>query len=100
MLLQCNLDSELVFDWDASNRDHIARHQVASEEAEQVIENGPLDIDAETVEGEERITSIGRTNQGRFLVVVTTLLGTRIRVVTAFPAPKGLIDLYFTHKGA
>jgi len=33
-------------------------------------------------------------------VVVTTLRGPRLRVVTAFPAPRALIDLYFTQKGA
>ncbi len=94
------MDSDLAFEWDAANRDHIARHQVSPEEAEQVIENDPLDIRAETVEGEDRITSIGRTDQARFLVVITTLRETRLRVVTAFPAPKSLIDLYFAHKGA
>jgi uncharacterized DUF497 family protein len=93
------LEFDLGFDWDDANRDHIARHQVSAEEAEQVIENDPLDIEAETMEGEERITSIGRTGQGRFLVVVTTFRETRLRVITAFAAPKNLIDLYFTHKG-
>jgi uncharacterized DUF497 family protein len=94
------LDFELAFEWDDANLDHIARHQVSPEEAEQLIESDPLDIEAETVDGEERTTSIGCTNRGRFLVVVTTLRGTRLRVVTAFPAPKPLIDLYFTQKGA
>jgi uncharacterized protein len=102
LIVQCSYNShlDLAFDWDAANRDHIARHRVSPEEAEQVIENDPLDIDAETVDGEERITSIGRTDQDRFLVVITTLWETGLRVVTAFPAPKGLIDLYFIQKGA
>jgi uncharacterized DUF497 family protein len=52
------------------------------------------------VDGEERTTSIGCTDRGRFLVVVTTLRGTRLGVVTAFPVPKALIDLYFAQKGA
>jgi uncharacterized protein len=94
------LDSELAFEWDGANLDHIARHQVFPEEAEQIVENDPLDIEAETVNGEERTTSIGCTDRGRFLVVVTTLRGTRLRVVTAFAAPKALIDLYFTQKGS
>jgi uncharacterized protein len=94
------LDSDLVFDWDDANRNHIARHQVAPEEAEQVIDNDPLGLDAETVDGEERFPSIGPTDQGRFLLVITTLRYSRIRVVTAFPAPKSLIDLYCTRKGA
>jgi len=48
---------------------------------------------------EQRTSSVGRTDQGRFLVVITTLRHSRIRIVTAFPAPKNLIDLYYTHKG-
>lgn len=90
-----NLDYDLVFDWDSWNRDHINRHNVSPEEAEQVIYNNPLDVDAEVVDGESRIASIGRTNQGRFLVVITTVRETRLRVVTAFPASKNLIELYF-----
>jgi uncharacterized protein len=93
-------EPQSAFDWDDANREHIARHQVVPDEAEQVIDNHPLDISVETVDGEERIASVGRTGQGRFLVVVTTLRGSKIRVVTAFTAPKGLIDLYFTIQGA
>jgi len=78
----------------------MARHRVSPDEAEQVIDNDPLDIEAETVDGEQRFTSIGPTDQGRFLLVITTLRHPRIRVVTAFPAPKGLIHLYLTQKGA
>jgi uncharacterized protein len=89
------LDYDLVFDWDSANRDHINRHTVSPEEAEQVIYNNPLDVDAEVVDGESRIASIGWTNQGRFLVVITTVRDARLRVVTAFPVSKNLIELYF-----
>ena len=33
------------FDWDAANIEHLATHKVSPEEAEQVIENNPLDLD-------------------------------------------------------
>ena len=46
----------LLFEWDDGNRDHMAHHQVSPEEAEQVIDNDPLDIEAETVDGEQRFT--------------------------------------------
>jgi uncharacterized DUF497 family protein len=82
------LDFDLVFEWDDANLDHIARHQVAPEEAEQIVENDPLDIEAESVDGEERTTSVGCTDRGRVLVVVTTLRGPRLRVVTAFRLPE------------
>jgi uncharacterized DUF497 family protein len=94
------LDSALAFEWDDANRNHIARHHVWPEEAEQVIDNDPLDIEAEIVDGEQRFSSIGRTDQGRFLVVVTAFRNSRIRVVTAFPAPRSLIHLYLMHTGA
>ena len=32
------------FIWDAGNIDHIARHDISPEEAEQVVENDPFDI--------------------------------------------------------
>ena len=47
---------------------HIARHSVLREEAEQVIDNEPIDWDLQAVDNEDRITSVGPTNQGRFLV--------------------------------
>lgn len=93
------MDSNLAFEWDDANRSHLARHQVAPQEVEEVLDNDPLDIEAETVDGEQRWSSIGHTDQGRFLLVVTTLRRSRIRVVTAFSAPQSLIDLYLTQKG-
>ena len=93
------MDSDLAFEWDDANRDHIARHQVAPEEAEQVVDNDPVDIEAEAVDGEQRFTSVGHTDRGRFLLVITILRHSRIRVVTAFPAPESLIRLYLTRKG-
>jgi uncharacterized protein len=90
---------DLAFEWDDANRDHLARHQVSPEEAEQVVDNEPLDVEAETIDGEQRCTSVGHTDQGRFLLVVTTFRAPRIRVVTAFPAPNRLIHLYLAQKG-
>ncbi len=34
------------FDWDEKNIRHLARHKVSSTEAEQVIINKPLDLEA------------------------------------------------------
>jgi uncharacterized DUF497 family protein len=87
------------FDWDDANTEHIARHGVSRDEAEQVIENEPIDLFLETVDQEERFTSVGHTNKGRFLVVVTIVRATRIRVVTAFPASERLTNLYFVRRG-
>ena len=87
------------FDWDKSNAQHIALHQITPREAEEVISNDPLDLDSETVDGEERIISMGLTNRGRLLIVVTTMRQERVRVVTAFSAPKRMEVLYLRERG-
>ena len=75
-----------MFHWDDANRLHLARHDVSPDEAEQVIVNDPLDLDVQTVNGEERFTQVGETNEGRILVVATTWRNDLIRVVTAWDA--------------
>lgn len=74
------------FDWDEANAGHIARHGVLPEEAEQVIANEPLPLNAGVRRGEFRRLCIGRTDSGRFLSVVYIVRRARIRVVTAYPS--------------
>lgn len=88
-----------MFDWDDANRKHVAEHGVTPSEAEEVIANNPLDLEVQYRNGEERVLQIGETNALRILVVVTTWRGSRIRVVTAFPATPQLRKLYAAHKG-
>jgi uncharacterized DUF497 family protein len=90
---------ELEFDWDEGNIGHIARHEVIPEEAEQAIRNGPLDLGAQTVDGEDRFLSLGLTNLGRLLVVATTMWEVKVRVVTAYGAGRKLALLYAKEKG-
>ena len=88
------------FSWDAGNTDHISRHQVSPQEAEQVIENEPFDIARYLRNGEERLNQIGETDAGRVLVVVTTQRGEDTRVVTAHPADRVMRKLYAEMKEA
>jgi hypothetical protein len=90
---------EIEFDWDEANVGHLARHRVMPEEAEQVILNDPVDLGMEIVEGEERHVSLGATERGRILLVVTTWRQDRVRVVTAFEPIRRLIELYFQERG-
>lgn len=76
------------FDWDEENIGHLALHQIAPEEAEQVIQNRPVDLSTELRNGENRIVQIGETDAGRILVVVSAMRNKKIRVVTAWPANK------------
>jgi uncharacterized DUF497 family protein len=85
----------LQFERDEHNAAHVAKHQIAPEEAEQVICNRPIDQSTELRNGEERIVQLGETNAGRILIVVsTTLASGKIRVVTAWPA-KDRLRRYF-----
>jgi|ERR1035438_1313228 uncharacterized DUF497 family protein len=76
------------FEWDAANIGHLAEHGVEPEEAEQVILNRPIDLESQLRSGEERVAQIGETNSGRVLVVISTMSGKKVRVVTAWPANK------------
>ena len=78
-----------LFDWDEANIGHIAKHDVKPEEAEQVILNDPFDFGFDPdANGEQRWSYLGETDQARILMVVITLRGEKIRVVTSFEAER------------
>jgi uncharacterized protein len=77
-----------LFDWDDANLLHIAEHDVSTIEAEYVVTHDPLDLDIQVRESEERLAQVGVTEQGRILVVISVMRADRIRVVTAFDAPR------------
>jgi len=92
-------DERLVFDWDAGNLTHIAKHEVTPEEAEQAIQGNPLDIELQVAEGsngEERLLQLGETAKGRILQLLTTWRGGKVRVISAWDAPKQLRTYYLT----
>jgi uncharacterized DUF497 family protein len=86
-------------DWDEDNSNHIREHGVSSIEAQQVVINEPFDLEFQTKAGEDRFVQLGETNGGRILIVVSTWRGTKIRVITAYDAPKALKHLYIIEKG-
>jgi uncharacterized protein len=73
-----------MFDWDGNNLGKIRAHQIKQDEVEQALENDPILIYEQDVEGEPRFVYYGETNAGRLLAVVVTERGDRIRVVTAY----------------
>lgn len=84
-------DSVLTFDWDEANRSHIARHHVTTKEAEEVILDDPLDIELQVAGGsdeEERLLQLGETAKGRVLQLVTTWRRGKVRVISAWDAPR------------
>jgi uncharacterized DUF497 family protein len=69
------------------------------DEAEQVVQNNPIEVEFQTRRNEERIQLIGVTDAQRILIVVATWRGDNIRVVTAFLAPRDLRRFYATKIG-
>ncbi len=89
-----------MFLWDKENISHIVRHKVSQSEAEQVIENNPLDLERQIRSGEQRMLHLGETTAGRVLFVVVTVRNKMLRVVTAFPANRKARKFYAEQRQA
>ncbi len=87
-----------MFIWDSFNTNHIALHAVSTEEAEQVINNNPFDVERQIRNGEVRFLYLGETLSGRILFVVVTQRGNDLRVVTAFAADRQARKFYTEQK--
>lgn len=68
------------FEWDDTNLEHIAFHDVEPDEAEAVLDNRPRILRT----SDEKYLAYGRTDAGRYLLVVFIRKpGPDIRVITA-----------------
>jgi uncharacterized DUF497 family protein len=92
-------DDDVRFDWDQANAEHIARHSVRPDEAEQAIRNDPLDMNYEVIDGEERWTALGHTDEYRVLLVVWTVRTDALRIVTARAVGRRAREAYLRAKG-
>ena len=68
--------------WDEDTVNHISRHAVSPEEVEEVLFN---DSDTPRImRGKEnRYLAYGKTNAGRFLLVVLIIANRKTRIITA-----------------
>jgi uncharacterized protein len=88
------------FDWDDSNRNHLARHDVTPSEAEQaILDPHAVLLEIQIDNNEERTKALGITTAGRILAVVFTFRGDAIRPITAYTAPARLQKLYLARRG-
>lgn len=88
-----------MFLWDDGNVEHIARHGVRPEEAEEALGNDPLDIEEQIVDGEQRWVHLGETVEHRLLPLVVTLKADDVRVVTAYEPGSRWRRLYHQLRG-
>jgi uncharacterized DUF497 family protein len=85
------------YDWDHDkNAINILKHGVSFLEAESVLDSGQSHVmfDAEHSDAEVRFVTIGWSNQGRLLLVVTSEDGPRPRIISARRATKRERDEY------
>ena|SRR5579871_710690 len=73
------------FEWDEWNTEHIKKHEVTPEEAEQPFfdERKVVGEDTNHSDAEDRYILIGKTKTERVLYIVFTLRKPRIRVISA-----------------
>ena len=86
------------FDWDEGNAEkNWLRHQVASNECEQVFFNEPLIVadDIKHSADEKRWYLLGRTDAGRLLFIVFTVRGNLIRIISAIDMNKNEREKYY-----
>ena len=83
------------FDWDNGNTEHIARHNVSIDEAEEAF------IDALFRKGREgRLLVYGVTDSGRFILVVAVLKPCGVvRVITSRDMTQSERRYYLREKG-
>jgi hypothetical protein len=87
------------FDWNEANILHIARHDVTSDEAEEVFWNRPVLMRMGKRRGELRFVLLGETDGGRCLLVVWAARNNRVRVVTSYPANAEWVAFYRSQRG-
>jgi uncharacterized DUF497 family protein len=74
------------FDWDAGNHEkNRIKHGVSAGECEEVFFNQPLVVAADEghSQREERFFALGHADGGRMLLVVFTIRGALVRVISA-----------------
>jgi uncharacterized DUF497 family protein len=86
------------FDWDDANILHLARHDITPDEAEQVVENDPVDLDMRHVWHEWRLQQVGETHTGRLLTIVSTERSGMTRVISGWDPTKADKSVYLGYR--
>ena len=88
------------FDWDDSNRDHLALHNISPEEAEQaILDPHAVLLEIQVGSSEERTKVLGITRSGRILTVVFAFRDDAVRTITAYTATTRLQNIYLERRG-
>jgi uncharacterized DUF497 family protein len=83
------------FRWDASNIEHLGRHKITAQQAEEAILLDSVETDLQQHSGEQRVLCLGRTASGRLLTIIYTMRGEAVRVITGYPMTRRQQRIYF-----
>jgi uncharacterized DUF497 family protein len=89
------------FEWDAGNaHKNWERHQVTTEEAEDVFFNEPLVVRADIRQSgrEKRYYALGQTSTGRYLFASFTIRRSRLRVISVRDMNRRESGIYARHE--
>ncbi len=79
----------------ARARANVRKHRVSFADAEQALRDPfAVTIDDPDAEGEQRFVTLGMDALGRILVIVHTVRGDRVRLISARKASKGETEQY------
>jgi hypothetical protein len=89
-----NQSVDIEFD-PAKARANVRKHRVSFADAEQALRDPfAVTIDDPDAEGEQRFVTLGMDALGRILVIVHTVRGDRVRLISARKASKGEAEQY------
>ena len=72
------------FDWDEENINHLARHNINPQEAEELFNRDPIVRPDTPAKGERRFLAYGMTARGRLLTVSYTERKEQVRPITGW----------------
>lgn len=81
------------FEWDEDNLDHLRRHRISADEAEEVFEGTVLRQRGGS-QATDRFRVLGRTAAGRYLVILYQSKGSIIRPYTGWDMSRSERLLY------
>ena|SRR5438552_3698820 len=96
------LPEPIIFEWDEGNlQKSFEKHNVNSQEAEEVFSNDPFVISEDvqhSTKREQRFQALGKTKSNRKLFIVFTIRDARIRVISVRAMNKKEVVTYETIK--
>ncbi len=94
------LDKIIEFEWDEANINHIIKHNVVVNEAEDIFfdPDNVLHEDINHSIAELRFLIIGKTRKGRLLYEIFTIRKKKIRIISSRDINKRELSLYLEDK--